>query len=42
VSLLAEFRGRVEFALLVQDGIDVRALGIDGRVSHDENLNAEE
>ncbi len=48
MGLLAEFRGRIELALLVQDGIDVgalslRSLGIDdGFIGHDENLDAEE
>jgi hypothetical protein len=41
--MLAEFRGWFELALLVQDRIDVRPLGIDdGFINHDENLDAEE
>ena len=37
VGLLAEFRGRFELALLVQDGIDIGGLGIDdGFIGHDE------
>jgi hypothetical protein len=40
---LAEFCRGIEPALLVQDGIDVGALGIDnGFIGHDENLDAEE
>ena len=48
VGVLAELRRRIEPSLLVQDGIDVgalglRSLGIDnGFVGHDENLDAEE
>ena len=48
VGVLAEFRRRLELALLVQDGIDVRPLSlcglrIDDRfISHDKNLDAEE
>src|SRR5450631_1347574 len=48
VGVLAELRGRIELALLVQDGIDVGALGLrslgidDGFIGHDENLDAEE
>jgi hypothetical protein len=43
VGLLAEFWWALELALLVQDGIDVGALGIDdGFIGHDENLDAEE
>jgi hypothetical protein len=40
---LAELCRRFEPALLIQDGIDVGALGIDnGFIGHDENLDAEE
>ena len=45
VSLLAEFRRRLELAQLIQSGIDVRAVGIDGGfignslIGHDKNLD---
>jgi hypothetical protein len=47
VSSLAEFHGRFELAVFVQNGVDVGTLGIDGFVghsfiTHDENLDAEE
>ena len=46
VGFLGEFGRTLELALLVQDGIDVRALGIrfgknDGFLGHDEDLDAE-
>jgi hypothetical protein len=43
VRLLTEFRRTLKLPLLVQDGINVGALGIDnGFIGHDKNLDAEE
>jgi hypothetical protein len=43
VSLFAELDRRLERALLIENGIDVRALGIDHSfIGHNENLDAEE
>ena len=43
VSLLAEFRRTFELALLIQNGIDVRALSVDHSfIGHEKNLDAEE
>jgi hypothetical protein len=40
MGLLAEFDGRFELPLLIEDGIDVGALMIDnGFIRHDENLD---
>jgi hypothetical protein len=43
VGLLGEFGRALELASLIQNGIDIRALGIDASfIGHDENLDAEE
>ena len=43
MRLLTEFRRTLKLPLLVQDGINVGALGIDnGFIGHDKNLDAEE